>query len=241
MLSRIPEYEINEDGAVKEWMHDFFTDNYHHRHESHIYPIFPGIEVTRDNNPDLFEGFARAVEKRLVVGLKEQSGWSLAHMANNYARMGEGNLALDCLETLSRSCVLNNFYTSHNDWRGMGIGVDFPWAPIQVDANMGWCSAINEMLLFSVPGTLSILPALPDKWKKGKVTNLLARGAIKVSIEWNLEAKTIDLVLLSLKEDSSLDIILPKFAKEIRGYSRDNQKIKGLKLKKMQALHLKID
>jgi alpha-L-fucosidase 2 len=238
ILSRIPAYEINEDGAVKEWMHEYFTDNYHHRHESHLYPVFPGIEVTRENNPQLFEGFVEAVKKRLVVGLKEQSGWSLAHMANNYARMGEGNLALECLEIMSRSCVLNNLYTTHNDWRGMGVGVDMFWAPIQVDANMGWCSAINEMLLFSVPGKISILPALPDKWSKGKVERLLARGGIEVSIEWDQDAKTIQVTLLSLNKDCTIEMIIPDIVDYVEQYSIDSGKVKNICLVAQETLVL---
>ena len=230
MLSRIPEYQINEDGAVKEWMHPYFTDNYHHRHESHLYPVFPGTEVTRENDPELFQAFVTAVKKRLVIGLKEQSGWSLAHMANNYARMGEGDLALECLEIMSRSCVLNNFYTTHNDWRDMGIGVKMPWAPIQVDANMGWCSAVNEMLLFSKPGKLSILPALPQKWKRGKVERLLARGGIEVSIEWDIDEGKIEVSLLP-KEDCLLDIILPEMVKGVKEHKIENGKIENIALK----------
>ena len=41
MLSKMPEYEINEDGAMKEWLYDGLKDNYYHRHQSHIYPLFP--------------------------------------------------------------------------------------------------------------------------------------------------------------------------------------------------------
>jgi len=33
--------------------------------------------------PELFTGCEIAVEKRLVVGLKSQTGWSLAHMATS--------------------------------------------------------------------------------------------------------------------------------------------------------------
>ena len=47
MLTRIPPYQINKDGAVREWMHPLFDDNYHHRHQSHLYPVFPGTEVTQ--------------------------------------------------------------------------------------------------------------------------------------------------------------------------------------------------
>jgi len=193
MLRRIPPYQINADGAVREWMHPFFSDNYHHRHQSHIYPVFPGTEVTRESDPELFRAFERAIHKRLEIGISEQTGWSLAHMAHVFARMQDGDQALNCLDLLARSCVKNNFYTTHNDWRGMGIGVEMEWAPFQIDANMGWTSAIQEMLLFSVPGKVSLLPALPDKWKRGAVKGLVARGGITVSMDWNEEGVKAEL------------------------------------------------
>ena len=55
---------VNEDGAVKEWLHPTLEDNYAHRHLSHIYPVFPGNEVTAYNNPELFEAFRNAVNLR---------------------------------------------------------------------------------------------------------------------------------------------------------------------------------
>jgi alpha-L-fucosidase 2 len=194
MLERIPAYQINADGAVKEWMHPFFSDNYHHRHQSHIYPVFPGTEVTRDSDPELFGAFEVAIQKRLDVGIGEQTGWSLAHMANVYARMDDGDSALECLNLLARSCVKNNFYTVHNDWREMGIGLKMEWAPFQIDANMGWSAAVQEMLLFSVPGKISVLPARPKAWKCGAVKGLVARGGVTVSIEWNENEIVVELV-----------------------------------------------
>lgn len=230
MLKRIPPYQINEDGAVKEWMHPFYLDNYNHRHESHIYPIFPGTEVTRENDPDLFEAFVTAVKKRLVIGLKQQSGWSLAHMANVYARMGEGDQALECLDIVSRSCLLNNFYTLHNDYRRMGIGLDFEWAPFQIDANMGWSAAVQEMLLFSVPGSLSILPALPKRWRKGHAGPMLARGGIKVGLNWDQDAGIFEVELLSEKRDQEIRLVLPHIMR------LETESESGQKLKSMQVL-----
>lgn len=209
MLERIPPYQINEDGAVREWMHPDFEDNYRHRHQSHIYPLFPGTEVTRDGDSALFDAFVTAIRKRLVIGLKQQSGWSLAHMANSYARTGEGDSALECLDILSRSCVLPNFFTVHNDWRGMGIGVDLEWAPFQIDANMGWTAAVHEMLLFSVPGKLSLLPALPGRLGRGAAGPMLARGAIEVSLEWDAGEGEMVAVLTALNEDQEVEIRIP--------------------------------
>jgi alpha-L-fucosidase 2 len=208
MLDKIPPYQVNEDGAVCEWMHPFFDDNYRHRHQSHIYPVFPGLEVTRESDPTLFDAFEVAIRKRLEVGIGSQTGWSLAHMANVYARMGEGDDALNCLSLLARACVMNNFYTTHNDWRNSGIGVDFVMAPYQIDANFGWTAAIQEMLLFSVPGKITVLPAIPGVWKKGSVKGLLARGGVQVDIEWNLETGVVNVRLLA-RADQSVELRFP--------------------------------
>ncbi|SDD59515.1 alpha-L-fucosidase 2 [Paenibacillus sp. UNCCL117] len=222
MLRRIPDYQINDDGAVREWMHPQFTDNYRHRHQSHAYPIFPGIEVTRGSDPQLFQAFVTAIEKRLIIGLKEQSGWSLAHMAGNYARMGRGDAALECLEILSRSCVMNNLMTLHNDWRGMGIGVDMDWAPVQLDANMGWSAAVQELLLFSAPGELHLLPALPNRWRTGKAGPLLARGGVLCTLEWDIGTGSLLAALRSVSGGQRVKVYLPPGACEAEGLSLDD-------------------
>jgi alpha-L-fucosidase 2 len=209
MLTKIPPYQINGDGAVTEWMHPYYTDNYNHRHQSHVYPVFPGFEVTEDSDPKLFEAFKIAIRKRLEVGISAQTGWSLAHMANVYARMKEGDSALDCLSLIARACVMNNFYTTHNDWRESGIGGNFSQAPYQIDANLGWTAAVQEMLLFSRPGHITILPALPKEWSQGSVKGLLARGGIRVAIQWNLAESRIEVELCSLKKDQQLELISP--------------------------------
>jgi len=129
-----------------------------------------------------------------VVGLNSQTGWSFAHMANIYARLGQGDRALQCLELIARACLGPNLLTYHNDWRGMGLtlgrgpGTD----PIfQIDANFGVVAAALEMLLFSAPGWVKLLPALPAKWAKGEVQGLRARGGLTVSMSWDMGARSL--------------------------------------------------
>ncbi len=233
MLSKLPAYEINEDGAMKEWLHPFYKDNYRHRHESHIYPLFPGNEIHKETHPELYDALVTAINKRLVIGLNQQSGWSLAHMANNYARMREGDAALGVLDHLARSCVVNNFFTLHNDWRNMGIGVESPLqAPVQVDANMGIAAAVNEMLLQSYDDNILILPALPHKFEKGEVNNLLARGNITVSITWDQAQKQGCATLTAKHQDEIVCLILPEQIKQVTGYSKENNMVRNVTLQK---------
>jgi len=192
LLEKLPDYQINEDGAIREWIHPDLPDNYHHRHLPHVYPLFPGLEITEESNPVLFRAIRVAVEKRLVIGLTSQTGWSFAHMANVYARLGDGDRALECLELLSRSCVGPNLFTYHNDWRRQGITMDAEgYAPFQIDANFGWTAAVLEMLVYSSPGLLKLLPALPKKWPTGKAEGILCRGGIEACVEWDMHERTV--------------------------------------------------
>jgi alpha-L-fucosidase 2 len=183
MLERLPAYRINGDGAVCEWIHKDFEDRYTHRHLSHLYPVFPGHEVTRENDPELFGAFETAVQKREIGA---QSGWSLAHMAAVYARLGDGASSLECLDLLTRASLLPNFFTLHNDWRGMGVSMNMPTAPVQLDASMGVVNAVQEMLLQVSPSLVKLLPALPERWKRGKLTDWRFHTG-RVSMEWDRE------------------------------------------------------
>jgi alpha-L-fucosidase 2 len=109
---------------------------------------------------------------------------------------------------MSRSCVIPNFLTLHNDWRGMGIGVDMDRAPVQLDANMGWTAAIQEMLLFSLPGKLRLLPALPTRWRQGTVGPLLARGSIEVTLSWDQDDGYVRMELLSRQREQEVELSL---------------------------------
>jgi alpha-L-fucosidase 2 len=199
ILANLPDYRTNDDGAIREWLHHDLPDNYHHRHLSHIYPLFPGFEVMQESAPELFEACRVAVEKRLVIGLSSQSGWSYAHMGNIYARIGEGERALECLENLCRSVVGSNLFTYHNDWRQQGLTVGWFGAapPFQIDANFGIAAAVLEMLVFSAPGMIKILPALPRSWETGSVRGIACRGGFTVSVIWDTPHHRYDLILSS--------------------------------------------
>jgi len=224
MIETLPEYEVNEDGALREWLHPAFPDNYHHRHQSHIYPVFPGFAVTEETDPRIFEACRVAVEKRLVIGLTSQTGWSMAHMANIYARLGMGDRALECLELLTRGSTGPNLFTYHNDWRSMGLTLG-GWGrvpPFQIDANFGLSAAVLEMLAFSRPGMVKLLPALPDRWPRGRATGIACRGGVTVDLDWDRKAGRLQ-VLLRSRQAQRLTVKLPSVPGGVRCTPEDTE------------------
>lgn len=215
LLARLPAYGVNEDGAIREWIDTRYDDNYHHRHQCHLYPVFPGLEITEEGAPELFEACKVAVDKRLVIGLNSQTGWSMAHMANIYARLGMGERSLECLEILLRSSTGANFFTYHNDWRHMGLssgGRTMP--PFQIDANMGFSSAVLEMLGYSRVGQLKLLPALPESWTRGSIKGLRARGGLVVNMSWDRQQGRLELEVTT-DEDQELELFWPSWVKSV--------------------------
>lgn len=203
-LADMPEYMINSDGALKEWLTDELKDAYNHRHVSHIYPLFPGEEISKENDPRIYAAIERAVDLR---ELGSQTGWSLAHMASIYATLGRADATLECIDTMLKACTLNNFMTMHNDWRNMGISLDWK-TPIQLDANMGFVNAVQKMLFDERNGFVKLLPALPKRLYRGYAEKMhFTKG--HVSFKWNTEDKMLS-ADVCFSRDGDINIKLPE-------------------------------
>lgn len=169
LLSSIPEYTKNGDGAICEWLDDELIDNYNHRHVAHLYPLFPGKEVSVDSDPELLAAFGCALDMRQMKGL---CAWSYPHFACIYARLGRGESAMQMLDCLGKSVLTPNFMLPANDWRHMGVSMNYDPAPIQHDAIMGVVETVQEMLVYPRKNTVRILPALPERIKSVNARDL---------------------------------------------------------------------
>ena len=206
ILNSIPPYASNELGAIREWQAPQFEDRYDHRHLSHIYPVFPGHEVNSVDQPEELDKYRKAVALRKIDA---QTGWSMAHMASIYARFDEGEKAAECLDNMAKSCLLSNFFTLHNDWRGMSVTLDMDPAPVQLDAALGYVNAVQEMLVYVSEDLIKLLPALPSRLKKGSVRDFQYPNG-SISMQWDLEAQSFH-VTLKAARPHTIRVALPSF------------------------------
>ena len=71
------------------------------------------------------------------------------------------------------------------------------------DAQAGIPAIIMEMLLYSRPGVIEILPALPHSLTKGSINGMLARTFARINkLSWDMDARKVDLTITSLRKQN---------------------------------------
>jgi alpha-L-fucosidase 2 len=178
-LGKLPSFPIGVNGNLLEWAEERTPVDPSHRHLSHLYPVFPGSEISLLTAPLL----NTAAKKALSLREKTNCSWGFAWKAACWARLGEPDSAwqtwqyqLQYVDPRSTSSF-NNYGLFPNLFNSDGRDVI-------MNGNGCATAVLTEMLLQSQTGIIQLLPSLPAVFPEGQVEGLCARGGFVIGMDW---------------------------------------------------------
>jgi len=175
---RLAPPRIHSNGTIREWNEEYEEAEPGHRHFSNLWALWPGDAITLDETPELAAAARKTLERRLSHS-GGHTGWSRAWLINFFARLNDGEAALENLNAIFNQFTLPNLLNNG--------------PPFQIDGNFGALAGITQMLVqsrirYSGNNTsalvLDLLPALPQSWPSGHLKGVRVKGNMELDFAW---------------------------------------------------------
>ncbi|MEC6748204.1 glycoside hydrolase N-terminal domain-containing protein [Marinilactibacillus sp. XAAS-LB27] len=186
LLTQLPDYMIDSEGILKEWIDETKAEHFNHRHFSNLYPVFQSKEIDQ-KSPVLWEAANKAFDKRIEAWLLSEDGdTSSSHGRIHAAMCGIALERPNEVEAALRELVINESFfpslaTAHYNQAHV----------FNVDANGSYPKVLHDALIYTeADGVLTLFKAMPSWLSKGSLKGIRLPKNIRVEqLEWDLVGK----------------------------------------------------
>jgi hypothetical protein len=207
LLDKIPPYRITPDGALAEWSWPDIPDAAKPAKPSALYGLYPAHDIAPDKDKDLFEAAKKAAYECLKQRPRGSVGDQTVSLGLAGARLKHGRMVKTVLcALLTEDYLLPSLFTLYDPRTN----------EYNLDVLHGLPAIVMEALVYSRPGQIEILPALPDGLDKGSIHGVLCRNQIRIDeLAWDLNKGHITLKLTSQK-DQTIHLVLRRGLRNIK-------------------------
>ena len=184
MIDKLPDYQIDKYGALKEWTWPGIENEEGHRHASHLYPLYFGVAPEIAQSKTLQEAGRIAIERRLAPRRKEQGGgmaFGLVQLGMSAAHLGEVSLAYETIEYLLNSYWSPAMVSLHDVEEIFNLDISGGLPALMI--TMLTQTPIREQI--DEPWEIRLLPCLPAAWPNGSLKGAHSRGGFELDIAWS--------------------------------------------------------
>jgi hypothetical protein len=202
LKDQLPDYLIDDEGVLKEWIDANKKENHNHRHFSNLYPVFQSKEITKANKK-LWQAANKAFDKRLEAWLLSDDGDTSSSHGRMHAAMCA--VALERpkdMEAALNELVMNEaFYpslvTSHYNYQTV----------FNVDANGSLPKVIHDAIIYpESKERVTLFKAMPSWLQSGEITGIRLPQAVTVEqCKWDIKKGEAE---LELKANSSVGLTI---------------------------------
>lgn len=152
-----------------------------HRHFSHLMAIYPLGILNFNNQQDrlLMQTSIKNLEKH---GTSEWVGYSFCWMACMESRIKNGDAAANYLKIFAQNFCLSNSFHANGEQFNRGFS-NHKYKPFTLEGNFAFAAAIQEMLLQSYSGIVTVFPAIPKSWKDLSFYQLRTENGFLISAD----------------------------------------------------------
>lgn len=192
MLAKMPPYAIGRNGALKEWAWPGIENEEKHRHASHLYPLYDGMDPEIAASDELREACRVAIDKRMAFRRPDKGGFmafGFTQLGLAAAHLGDTPLAYESVEYLVNSYWSPAMTSQHNRYEHPDV--------LNMDISGGLPALVITMLVQSEVQeaedtgqktgdayVIRLLPCLPDAWPRGTLRGVRCRGGFEVDLGW---------------------------------------------------------